>query len=283
MKISSTASSETLQRLAPFSIQENAPSQLLENKPEVKGDNDGHLHLNVLGHGGTMQSALLDQLRSRSDSKLPSEGVEHKKGGAGVSAPVGTWTKSEVKQINDALKEQKALLNNGGNVIKKALKGDKAAQAHMDTWFGTHDKAACTTIQKRIADMRTLVENTTEKNCVKADQSKFPNPKDWNSLFAYVYPNDTTHQIHLGPNFWSANVKGPDSTSGTLAHEMSHFNDIGGTKDAFPGLGQVYGQIKAKDLATNHSAQAMQHADCFEYFLENAPKKKATGCFGCFG
>jgi len=46
---------------------------------------------------------------------------------------------------------------------------------------------------------------------------------------------------------------------------MSHFDDIGGTKD------HVYGAENAKALATTDSNKALNNADSFEYYTEGAP------------
>jgi hypothetical protein len=52
--------------------------------------------------------------------------------------------------------------------------------------------------------------------------------------YAYVCPNDETHVVKLCPMFFKTNDKTPlsqDSKIGTLIHELSHFEDVIGTKD----------------------------------------------------
>ena len=44
---------------------------------------------------------------------------------------------------------------------------------------------------------------------------------------------------------------------------MSHFEDVGGTKD------HVYGETDALQLATTDPAKALENADNFEYYLED--------------
>ncbi len=56
--------------------------------------------------------------------------------------------------------------------------------------------------------------------------------EDEPGLYAFVYPNDNS-KIYLEPEFGHTPVAGYDSTAGTLAHEISHFNDVGGTMIMF--------------------------------------------------
>lgn len=47
--------------------------------------------------------------------------------------------------------------------------------------------------------------------------------------FAYVYADNKSHSIHVGPRFWKVGETGADSTADTLIHEMSHFAGTGPT------------------------------------------------------
>lgn len=52
---------------------------------------------------------------------------------------------------------------------------------------------------------------------------------------------------------------------GILVHEASHFKANGGTKD------YVYGMEKCKRMARNNPDNAVNNADNYEYFAQNAP------------
>jgi peptidyl-Lys metalloendopeptidase len=82
------------------------------------------------------------------------------------------------------------------------------------------------------------------------------------STFAFVYPNDTKHLVHLDQAFQSAPATGQDSKAGTLVHDMSHFTAIGATKD------YVYGVAGARALAQTKPGRALRNADNFEYYVE---------------
>ena len=81
----------------------------------------------------------------------------------------------------------------------------------------------------------------------------------YGGVFAYVWGNDPEHRIFLGGAFHRAVDTGKDSRVGTLLHEMSHFVDVGNTKD------HDYGQAACLMLATKKPVEALNNADNFEY------------------
>jgi len=62
----------------------------------------------------------------------------------------------------------------------------------------------------------------------------------------------------------NSSANGTDSKSGTLCHEMSHFNSVGATKD------HVYGTSNSNALAKADPDKALTNADNFEYYCEGA-------------
>jgi peptidyl-Lys metalloendopeptidase len=85
------------------------------------------------------------------------------------------------------------------------------------------------------------------------------------STFAYVYPYDSTFTVHLCGAFWSPSASSTptyDSKPGTMVHELSHFEAIGGTDD------HTYGSGSAEDLARSYPSKAIYNADNYEYFSE---------------
>jgi peptidyl-Lys metalloendopeptidase len=61
-------------------------------------------------------------------------------------------------------------------------------------------------------------------------------------------------------------MTGTDSKSGTIIHELSHFNIIAGTRD------NVYSQNACRQLAIDNPSVAITTADNHEYFAENTPQ-----------
>ncbi len=92
-------------------------------------------------------------------------------------------------------------------------------------WFGEYKEARWNTVQENFNRIFSAV--SSQVITFICDDSS--------TAFAYVYPN-RPYDIFLGQAFWSAPRNGVDSKSGTIIHELSHFEVLGGTDDV------VYGQ-----------------------------------------
>lgn len=196
----------------------------------------------------------------------PHEGKEGNP--VGSPAPTqGSYTKDQQAQIQCALKDQRTMLE--AKKLELAA-WDEPAKANFKKAFGTTSESARQLMQERIDKMLDMNKGMTTANFKPAEPEQLK--KFGEGLFAYVRPNDAAGTVFLGPKFWTAPDKGPDSKAGTLSHEMSHFTKIGGTKDNFPveGYAQpIYGVSASRELARNDSALALQHADSFQYYLED--------------
>lgn len=71
---------------------------------------------------------------------------------------------------------------------------------------------------------------------------------------------DTPHQIDLRPHFWD-NVFGKNQSEATIAHELSHFPAIGGTRD------HMYGPGAVQQLARDNPSVAMHNAENYGMFI----------------
>jgi hypothetical protein len=165
-----------------------------------------------------------------------------------------TWRAAHGPAITQALADQKDLLEKRKADLDK---WDDATKAEVKKWFGADDEATRKALQDRTNKEIELNGKMTVNNFHPADP---PDP----GTFAYVYPDDKDHKIYLDSGFDNAPATGNDSKAGTLAHEMSHFSDIGGTED------NAYGQAKALSLAKSNPAAALGNADSYEYFVESA-------------
>jgi len=118
-------------------------------------------------------------------------------------------------------------------------------------WMGAH-----TTARWQIA--QDVIQSINSNTVVDHECDDTPN------VYAYVYPSDRTHTIYLCTAYWpSAVIGGWDTKAGTLLHELSHFDDIGGTND------HAYGTTACRALAQRSPAQAVNNADSYEYFGES--------------
>jgi len=119
-------------------------------------------------------------------------------------------------------------------------------------WFGIFVRARQIIVEEIIRNIR--LNNVVEYAC-----------DDMANVFAYVYPADPTHTIYLCSVFWVVDkIGGWDTQAGTLLHELSHFNNIGGTGD------YAYGTTACRNLAINNPGNAIYNADSHEYFGESA-------------
>jgi len=125
------------------------------------------------------------------------------------------------------------------------------------TWFGTCTTSNHNTVQSTINNARSRQGGAYRIDC---SQSGCPA-----NTYAYVYPTDTTFTVHLCGAWFSA-ATGTckyDSQGGTLIHELSHFNSVGGTQD------HAYGTSSCQNLARSNPGQAIKNADSYEYMHES--------------
>ena len=136
------------------------------------------------------------------------------------------------------------------------LQGDeRLISPRFRHWFGEYSSERYAKVLNTFeATTDVLATQTVGFDCSCADTS----------LFAYVFRN-RPYRIYTCPNFWAASLKGTDSRSGTIIHELSHFAVVSNTDD------HQYGQIGAARLAVSDPDLAVFNADSYEYFAENTP------------
>ncbi len=166
--------------------------------------------------------------------------------------PLKGLSETEKADVKQAITDAKSMLEK----TKKDIETwDAATQARAKKWFGDSSEAT----QKKMRDRTD--EEITKLNKLTPDNFHPVEPGKDSKVYAYVYPNDDA-KLYLGDSFAGAPATGKDSKAGTLVHEISHFDSVGGTKD------NAYGTKNAEDLAKTDSAAAQANADSFEYFVE---------------
>lgn len=121
-------------------------------------------------------------------------------------------------------------------------------------WFGVYSSSRWNTVESNFQAISDAMNNAA----IEFDCGCNLN------AYAYVYAGQA-YTIYLCNAFWSAPTNGTDSKSGTLVHEMSHFNAVAGTDDV------TYGQNSCRALADSSPSSATRNADSHEYFAENKP------------
>ena len=227
-------------------------------------ESKGNFYVSYRGDLKTKEGAekkLLDRLSQMNIPSIrityTSETTEKKKRSS------STRTSKKVSSYNSCTQTEMAILNNAHTVAIAIAQNAADAMNHASqntaapryrTWFGVADNSRQSTVTTHF---RNIYSALNTKNitfdCSCSD-----------SYIAYVYPSQP-YIIYLCDDFWNLNLRGTDSKSGSLIHEVSHFNVVANTED------HVYGQRKAKELAINHPNEAIFNADNHEYFTENTP------------
>ena len=140
-------------------------------------------------------------------------------------------------------------------------------EARAETWFGSSGP-----------EVRQHVSDVLERMDAEIDRVRLmpfedgEDPAEMAETFAYVYPGDQERRVYVGVLFRDASEAPPDSQAGILVHEMSHFSDIGATRD----VKAAYGREGSRQLALSHPELARRTADNFEYFVEEYSPRENT-------
>lgn len=144
-------------------------------------------------------------------------------------------------------------------MLKKTLaalqKWDDDTKAKARKWFGDDSEEVRKTMTQRTSKSISHLEKMNEKSFELAN-------KKHEKVYAYVYPNKDD-KIYLGNAFDKAPPTGDNSKAGTLVHETSHFDSVGGTAD------EDYGHEACEDMAETDPKKAQNNADSYEYFTED--------------
>ncbi|WP_081146163.1 PAAR domain-containing protein [Niastella vici] len=177
---------------------------------------------------------------------------EAEPGGVGVNAAL---TKEEKdRAIRRAIKDATHLLETKLTLLENQ---DLNTLRDFKKWFGRDDGEAVRTIIERMQRALKVVKELTVENF--EDRSiKQKNE----SLYAEVYRRDKAHTIFVNELFWKTNQSGNESKAAIVIHELSHFKDVGNTKD------YVY-KDRCLELTKTNPKDALANAGNFEYFVVN--------------
>jgi len=154
------------------------------------------------------------------------------------------------RMIRNALKEQRIILLERKNELEI---WDGSAQQRFKKAFGLTNEKARQWILEGI-NKEILLNN-------EIPISNFKKTKE--NVYASVNSSDLEHNINIGEKFSKAPLTGENSQVVTLCHEMSHFDDILGTKDLGEGSPRSY----AVSLARKCDERTMQSSYNFEMYF----------------
>lgn len=162
---------------------------------------------------------------------------------------------SETNTVNNAISGATSASN---NALAYMSQSTIRCTSTYEQWFGTYTSSRWSKIKQDFSNIYSRLNSKQFNIDCTCNQP---------GTYAFVYPTDPTHTIHLCPVFWSAssNKYSYNSQPGTLTHEMSHFNDVAGTED------YQYGVTGCLQLAADSPSVAVDNADSHEYFQESDP------------
>lgn len=146
---------------------------------------------------------------------------------------------------------------------RQALEGlpvnERAGSPRYLHWFGTYSAERYASVLDTYVKAEALMD-AEEVEFVCDCQEPY---------FAFIRRTEP-YKVNLCTYYWSAARLGTDSRAGTILHEVSHFNEIGGTSDF------AYGAADVSALARNNPNNAVANADSIEYFAENTPFRELS-------
>lgn len=141
---------------------------------------------------------------------------------------------------------------------REALEGltenERVSSPRYQRWFGAYESTRFDSVVDLYRKTEALMASSQVEFVCDCDDP----------FFAFIRRTEP-FKVNLCRAYWQAARTGTDSRAGTIVHEISHFNEIGGTEDF------VYGTGPASNLALSSPANAVNNADSVEYFAENTP------------
>jgi len=166
---------------------------------------------------------------------------------------VKACTSRQESRLEEILSEASVITTVTSKLLHTIKPENRPYAERYTKWFGDYDTDRYDTVATNFQTFQAALDNkeiTFNCNCN-------------DNAIAYVFP-EVPYNIHLCTSFWDLYLNGTDSQSGTIIHELSHFKVTAHTDD------HVYGKLSAKQLAADKPDTAIDNADNYEYFAENA-------------
>ena len=163
-------------------------------------------------------------------------------------------------QINQALGIAESIAISARNALRNAPVELRPNARRYTEWFGQFSSGRYATAQTAFDRIASALSNQV----IGFDCTCNINNRE--NVFAFVFANDPFN-MNVCPVFFRVAPSGTDSRSGTIIHEISHFNVVIGSDDFQSALNQS----GSRQLALSNPSAAIRNANAFEYFAENTP------------
>jgi len=167
----------------------------------------------------------------------------------------------QISQIDAALSSAESIANRAASDLRNAPVSLRPEARRYREWFGAFSTARYATVQSNMDRIASSLSN--QRIGFNCDCTGQPGV-DPNNTFAFVFPNDPFNMT-LCNVFFRVPRLGTDSMSGTIVHEVSHFNVVANTDDF------ASNQAGIRALANSQPQNAIRAANAYEYFAENSP------------
>ena len=170
---------------------------------------------------------------------------------------------SQQSVIDSALTSAERIANESISALRNAPVALRPNAERYLEWFGTYSASRYAQVESGMARIASATSNQTIGFDCDCTNQPGVNPAN---TFAFVFTNDPFNMT-LCDVFFIVPREGTDSQSGTIVHEISHFNVVASTDDFSSALDQR----GSRSLANSSPANAIRNANAFEYFAENTP------------
>jgi peptidyl-Lys metalloendopeptidase len=168
--------------------------------------------------------------------------------------------KSQIAYAKEALEGAEAIV-----VRAAALVGDTPEYA---TWFGRYSKGNA----EHVRAMLKAIGAALRSDQLKAVCPRIGEEDCSVSTYANVWP-DSPYVVNLCPAFFrmpsmigvvrASSAFDSGTREGTIIHEVSHFEVVGGTDD------NCYGRDVCSEMARSDIAASIDNADSYQYYAED--------------
>jgi len=170
---------------------------------------------------------------------------------------------NQVSSIDAALASAERIANTAIADLRGTAAISRPNARRYREWFGSYSSARYSQVEGGMARIASALSNQVigfNCDCTRQDGV------DPENTFAFVFPDDE-YNMTLCDVFFRVPRDGTDSKSGTIVHEISHFNVVASTDD----FGTALDQAGSRRLADSSPTSAVRNANAFEYFAENTP------------
>jgi|GEM_PF-1544664 len=163
-------------------------------------------------------------------------------------------TASQLAELQLDFEESETITRQARQALENLPENERAGSPRYLKWFGTYDSNRYASVLNTYRQSETLMSASAVEFVCDCEEP----------YFAFIRRTEP-FKVNLCTFYWSAQRTGSDSRAGTILHEVSHFNEIGGTAD------HAYGAYDVSNLALDNPVRAVNNADSIEYFAENTP------------